>query len=392
MKLTDYINGNRRGTEANRFEREAMTDPFLHEAFEGYDAAGGSHAETLNRLRQAVRKRTESRSRLRAVWWSAAAVAVLGIITASLYLVLPIQKDKWQLADAKMTHPAPDTAMPPAVEAELFVEMQEEEPPQAEFSDIKKFTPPVVIAEEEDVSEAPASTEVKRAKLVVEDKIVYDQKQLNVIAEAVVQADPILDRTKSISGRVTDEKGMPLAGVTIISDDKGVVTDGEGHFRFEQPPASGRLSIAHIGYEQKQISVSADSSPMLISMKEASLAFEDVVAIGYGTSKRSDVTGSVATVAAATKTQPASPTPLDEARTRFDRYVSDNLVRQKDETGEPITGAVAVSFKVNTKGRPYAIVIGESLSPSADREARRLVRNGPDWPPSDDPISVTIRF
>ena len=41
MKLIDYITGNRKGREARRIEREAMDDPFLHDALEGYDAVPG---------------------------------------------------------------------------------------------------------------------------------------------------------------------------------------------------------------------------------------------------------------------------------------------------------------------------------------------------------------
>ena len=52
MKLTDYIFGSRRGREANRLEREAMADPFLADAVEGYDSVYGGHSDKLAELEQ----------------------------------------------------------------------------------------------------------------------------------------------------------------------------------------------------------------------------------------------------------------------------------------------------------------------------------------------------
>ena len=50
MKLKEYIQGDRHGKEANRLEREALTDPFLQEALEGFDAVSGDHAKTIEQL------------------------------------------------------------------------------------------------------------------------------------------------------------------------------------------------------------------------------------------------------------------------------------------------------------------------------------------------------
>ena len=50
MKLIDYITGNRKGREARRIEREAMDDPFLHDALEGYDAVPGDPTDAIRRM------------------------------------------------------------------------------------------------------------------------------------------------------------------------------------------------------------------------------------------------------------------------------------------------------------------------------------------------------
>jgi len=50
MSLKDYIHGNRRGKEANRLEREAMNDPFLQKALEGFETVTGNHSKIVGRL------------------------------------------------------------------------------------------------------------------------------------------------------------------------------------------------------------------------------------------------------------------------------------------------------------------------------------------------------
>ena len=54
MKLIDYITGNRKGREARRIEREAMDDPFLHDALEGYDAVPGDPGDAIRRMQRRV--------------------------------------------------------------------------------------------------------------------------------------------------------------------------------------------------------------------------------------------------------------------------------------------------------------------------------------------------
>ena len=75
MKLIDYITGNRKGREARRIEREAMDDPFLHDALEGYDAVPGDPTDAIRRMQRRV---TGAAGKLRRrIYWSAAAALLL---------------------------------------------------------------------------------------------------------------------------------------------------------------------------------------------------------------------------------------------------------------------------------------------------------------------------
>lgn len=87
MKLTDYIFGSRRGREANRLERDAMSDPFLAEALDGFDGVYGNHSDKLADLRQRIEhvsehgKRTlPALHRRRIAVWSSVAAVTLGTV------------------------------------------------------------------------------------------------------------------------------------------------------------------------------------------------------------------------------------------------------------------------------------------------------------------------
>jgi len=77
MKLFDYIKGNRRGTAAHRLEKEAMSDPFLSEALEGFDSVEGDHAQAIEKLRLQVTHHSVSRPSRKKGWIMAGAAAVL---------------------------------------------------------------------------------------------------------------------------------------------------------------------------------------------------------------------------------------------------------------------------------------------------------------------------
>lgn len=99
----------------------------------------------------------------------------------------------------------------------------------------------------------------------------------------------------NITGNVTDDTGQPIIGasVKISGGTTGAVTDMDGNFTLSVPENS-KLKISYVGYKDKY--VIAKSGKMSISLIEDTNVLNEVVAIGYGTAKRKDVTGSVSSV------------------------------------------------------------------------------------------------
>lgn len=103
---------------------------------------------------------------------------------------------------------------------------------------------------------------------------------------------------KKIEGTVTDEQGVPIIGATVSVKDQpnvGVTTDIDGKFALEVPPRT-ILVIAYLGYNTQETRVTQRNATYNIILKEDNQMLEEVVVVGYGTVKKSDLTGSVSTV------------------------------------------------------------------------------------------------
>lgn len=100
-----------------------------------------------------------------------------------------------------------------------------------------------------------------------------------------------------VSGQVIDEQGLPLLGATIRVKDgqTGTTTDFDGNFQIEVP-GNSVLLISYVGYKDREIAVRNRAVLEPIQLQTDDLMLEQVVVVGYGTQKKSDLTGSVSVV------------------------------------------------------------------------------------------------
>jgi TonB-dependent starch-binding outer membrane protein SusC len=105
---------------------------------------------------------------------------------------------------------------------------------------------------------------------------------------------------KTITGRVADSKDLPLAGVNVIEKGtiNGVITGADGKFSITVASASPNLVFSFIGYETQEIVVGTQNN-FEITLEESLKGLDEVIVIGYGTARKRDITGSVASVSSA---------------------------------------------------------------------------------------------
>ncbi|HSZ33011.1 MAG TPA: TonB-dependent receptor plug domain-containing protein, partial [Puia sp.] len=103
-----------------------------------------------------------------------------------------------------------------------------------------------------------------------------------------------------IAGTVTDDKGKPLEGVSIIlkGTTSGVFTSAEGYFHLSTSAPVKTLTVSHVGYETKEVPYKGEAT-LTISLTPTHSNLDEVVVVGYGTQKRRDLTGSVSSVGGA---------------------------------------------------------------------------------------------
>ena len=106
----------------------------------------------------------------------------------------------------------------------------------------------------------------------------------------------LMAQTRTIKGEVTDaQNGEALIGATVMVEGEkgGTVTDFDGNFSLQVSSSAKKIKVSYIGYIDKVLSISDN---MKVKLESDSKALADVVVIGYGTARKSDLTGSVATV------------------------------------------------------------------------------------------------
>lgn len=108
--------------------------------------------------------------------------------------------------------------------------------------------------------------------------------------------DRVASTTKNVSGIVKDERGEPVIGANVVvkGTTNGTVTDMNGRYSLSVPEGS-TLQISYIGYNTQEVKVGS-GNVVNVSLREDSEALDEVVVIGYGTVKKSDLTGAVGSV------------------------------------------------------------------------------------------------
>ncbi|OJV35508.1 MAG: hypothetical protein BGO33_03545 [Bacteroidia bacterium 43-41] len=103
--------------------------------------------------------------------------------------------------------------------------------------------------------------------------------------------------TKTVTGKIIDEKGEPVIGANVIekgTPNNGTVTDVDGNFSIEIP-ANATLQISYIGYLPQDVTTVAGKN-LNITLKEDTKTLDELVVVGYGTMKKSDLMGATSTL------------------------------------------------------------------------------------------------
>lgn len=377
MRLSDYIQGLRKGKEAHRLEKESMKDPFLADAIDGYNQVEGNHEQRIEQLRIQISARSTKKRNTYAIIWSVAACLVIGFGISSYFLflketpepVIPIIPQK-EIALVPTKTKTDSTPISPvstkqADKKDIIAKSRTtiSKPPSAPITTMpmeKETSDQMVAATDEEVIMTTGASDPESVK------------KMRIAKMAVIPTNDI------IKGKVTDQKGEPLIGASVMykGTNIGTVTDVNGEFSLLKKAENKQLTAQYIGYDPVEVPVDT-SRTMLIAMNEDQKGLSEVVVVGHGINKKAN--------------KDNTPQPVDGKR-KYLKYLKKNLVRPTDETCAQVKGKVVLTFLVNRDGRPFHIKVKKSLCESSDKEAIRLVQEGPDWTYGNKQAEVTVKF
>jgi len=418
MKLLDYIRGLRKGKEAHRLEKESMQDPFLADAMDGYNQVEGNHEQRIEKLRMQVSAHSAKKKNTYAITWSIAACLIIGFGISSYFLFLKkSMTDEVFIAEESVSTKLAEPAAPPtpAIPATPTVPATPQKEIALATTKVKTDSTPIseITARQADkkdmIAKIQTTSQPQGAPVAAVPMMEEVSEETAALQEVVATIDTfesesdkkmklakvatILPQNNMIKGRVTDGKGEPLIGasVTYKGTNIGTITNMNGEFSLVKKDDKKRLTAEYIGYDPVEIQVDT-SRTMLIAMNENKQALNEVVVVGYGAkkNKKSTTLGSDAKVKEQTEKE-ITPQPVIGKRS-YQKYLKEHLVRPTDEKCAQVKGKVVLTFLINKEGRPFYIKVKESLCESADKEAIRLIQEGPDWIYGNKLVEVTVKF
>jgi TonB-linked SusC/RagA family outer membrane protein len=127
--------------------------------------------------------------------------------------------------------------------------------------------------------------------------IEYTINDRQIILSSKETGSGFSQQQKKITGKVTSSEGEPIPGVTVAikGTTHGTITDADGNYIISDLPSNATLVFSYIGMKTKEVAVNGHSS-INVTMDEETIGLDEVVAIGYGTVKKQDLTGSITTI------------------------------------------------------------------------------------------------
>lgn len=118
-----------------------------------------------------------------------------------------------------------------------------------------------------------------------------------VLSTVDISSDAAEQQEKRITGKVTDQDGTPIIGASVFvkGTTTGIVTDMAGNFSLALPPNATTLTFSFIGMTSKDVEI-GNQTVFNVTLEESAIGLDEVIVVGYGTQKRSDITGTVASM------------------------------------------------------------------------------------------------
>ena len=160
-----------------------------------------------------------------------------------------------------------------------------------------------------------------------------------------------VQQQKSVSGKVTDSSGAPLPGVSVVvkGTTSGIITDNNGHYSLPSISENATLIFSFVGMKSQEVVVGTKTTLNVVLTEEA-IGIEEIVAVGYGTQKKINLTGSLSSV----NSKDLKSISTDNAVSGLSGKLPG--LRIKQGSSEP--GSFSAKFDIRGFGAPLIVVDG----------------------------------
>ncbi|UII22914.1 energy transducer TonB [Fulvivirga ligni] len=451
--MEQYLNDELTPQERNRVERIMLNSDFDSEAMDGFEDYPAFN--DLPDLENKINQKTERKKSGIPVWMKiAASVAVIGIAVTIVFNNSLFNNDKKEMialndapqeeaeieaADNSPIGNATTDEIQKYDEQEQVSEAKESEPTAEQESSHrnsvsvqKKAASPKKAAEEPayayKMEEAEADKDImtefappslstitnedaisSKGYVDTSDTLILRQQDLRgrIAGENIKSSDQgrlknppttdIIPYSKFkedypslIKGKVTTEDGKPIAGASVVLSGTpiGAITDENGEYTIVAPDGFEQkaLIFSSEGHTTQEITIN-DKESINVEMFEDFYAYadaedEEVEVLGFARSKKSRITG-----------LPYA-TPAD-GKDALENYLKENA----KQLAQPMEGTVTIAFDVSKDGELSNFEVIKSLNADYDKEAIRLIKEGPAWSPASpngiptlDRVRVKVKF
>lgn len=408
--IARYHRGEMNAAERHALEKAALDDPFLADALEGYQYSTHPESEAADLRAQLAARVGETKtipmqSRARRVFTPLRVAAVVIVLLASALLAREFLVNKQEkdiaAAESNEVDSASGNTIPGRVTEPAQADSTTNDAPgnlaankdAASGVNDRPVTSPSRIppaatekgeqqpsydgaaakVRQSEPAITPGNTDVKRNDYSTRTVAADEEKQLATRAKAEPQSTT-KERAAELNtfrGKVTDEqnRGLPFANVTNTRDNVGTYTDVSGNFVLTSPDSVLNVQVRSLGYDDNLEMLRNHTNFNRIVMQPDNAVQETVISRSNSNAlRRSTETMKV-----------EEPEPADGWE-NYDVYLSNNLNIPSDFKPRPaLPREVELSFEVNRQGEPVNIRVERSLCASCDREAIRLVSEGPRW-------------
>ncbi|HKH60571.1 MAG TPA: carboxypeptidase-like regulatory domain-containing protein [Flavitalea sp.] len=415
-----YLRGAMSAEEMHAMETAALDDPFLADAIEGFEMAMKeedekvieSDLEKLNKeFNERIKKPASVIPLTRFGWWQiAAAVIIFSIVGVAIYnnrstpdentrpklAVSEKQKndsissqrpeqersttpsvipDSQQNQDKKSITPSRPTQETAEATSPFSVKSKSRQ--DGELS--KEKATDLALKETEakdDLKQQRVELSAKKTQHLPTDAPIssrqrdYETPAAKAPGSGDVRSSQPAGQLNNFSGRVLDpnNKPLPYANLQIMPDRVSIVTDEGGNFNFSRKDSVVDVQVALIGFEQRNFRLQNNIGSNKLVLEPNNQNLQDVEVSSYGNERKkaaSRITG---------KVQNAVP---EIGWIEYEKYLEAN--KKVPATNPQLKGEVVVSFQVKRPNTLSDFEIEKSLSKDHDKEAIRLIQEGPPW-------------